>query len=129
MKISERIEKVRQEPEHVRVRYVWGSVVASMVVVLLIWVVSLKANMAKIKIEVPASNGLSQEWDQLKGQSQSIRSLMETEPMSDDSIGQDSSGNLDYNLVPDENSAPLPTATPSQPAATSSPDLKTTPVK
>ncbi|EKD46402.1 MAG: hypothetical protein ACD_67C00246G0002 [uncultured bacterium] len=40
-KISEKIEDVRNQPESIRMRYVWGSVAISMIVVVSIWIFSL----------------------------------------------------------------------------------------
>lgn len=44
MNINEKIEEIRQKPEHERVRYVWGAVAISMLFVVIIWIVSLKEN-------------------------------------------------------------------------------------
>ena len=41
MSIYDKIEQIRQKPEHIRVRYVWICVAISMVFVLGIWVLSL----------------------------------------------------------------------------------------
>ena len=41
MNISEKIEKIRKQPEHVRLRYVWICVIASMFVVLMLWFFSI----------------------------------------------------------------------------------------
>jgi hypothetical protein len=54
-KITEKIEKVKQQPEYVRIRYVWGCVAASMFIVLIIWIFSI-ASMFKA-----GKNNLSQE--------------------------------------------------------------------
>lgn len=40
-KIFQKIEEIRQKPEHVRVWYVWGAVGAVMVFVVFIWIFSL----------------------------------------------------------------------------------------
>lgn len=44
MNISDKIEEIRQKPEHERMRYVWGMVSVSMFFVIIIWIVSLKDN-------------------------------------------------------------------------------------
>lgn len=41
IKISEKIERVRLEPEHVRLRWVWGAVAISMFFILAIWLFSV----------------------------------------------------------------------------------------
>lgn len=43
--IAEKIEAVRKKPEHVRLRYVWGSVIVVMAVVIALWVFSLKESL------------------------------------------------------------------------------------
>jgi hypothetical protein len=41
MRIAERIESIRKQPDHVRLRWVWGSVAFSMLVILAIWIFSI----------------------------------------------------------------------------------------
>jgi len=40
-KISDKIEEIRQQPEHIRLRWVWGAVAVSMLFVLAIWIFSI----------------------------------------------------------------------------------------
>ena len=47
MNIADKIEEIRQKPEHIRIRYVWLSVAATMALILIIWIFSLKANFGK----------------------------------------------------------------------------------
>jgi hypothetical protein len=49
MNISKKIEEIRQQPEHVRVRYVWICVVVSMFVVLILWFFSIASMFAEEK--------------------------------------------------------------------------------
>lgn len=42
MNIEKKIEEIRAEPEHVRIRYVIGAVVISMLFVIIIWIASIK---------------------------------------------------------------------------------------
>ena len=46
LNIEQKIEEIRQKPEHIRLRYTWGMVAVSMVAVLTIWFVSIKVNFA-----------------------------------------------------------------------------------
>lgn len=39
----DKIEEIRQKPEHERIRYVWIMVAISMIVIIFIWVVSFKS--------------------------------------------------------------------------------------
>ena len=43
MNLSEKIEQIRQKPEHVRLRYVWFLVALSMTFIFIIWIFSLKS--------------------------------------------------------------------------------------
>jgi hypothetical protein len=78
MNISKKIERIRQQPEHVRLKYVWLSVAACMLVVILVWILSTKAAFQK--------DDVSQNFTQLKEsfatdsvQMPSISDLPETE--------------------------------------------------
>ncbi len=42
--IEQKIEEIRQKPEHIRLRYTWGAVSVCMVAVLMIWFISIKVN-------------------------------------------------------------------------------------
>lgn len=48
MDISKKIEEIRQKPEHIRIRYVWGSVAVSMVMIVIIWIFSLEDSLKRI---------------------------------------------------------------------------------
>lgn len=41
MNISRKIEEIREKPEHIRMRYVWGGVAISMFFIVIIWIFSL----------------------------------------------------------------------------------------
>ena len=41
MNIQEKIEEIRRQPEHIRMRYVFGSVSVSMVLIGILWIFSL----------------------------------------------------------------------------------------
>ena len=43
MNLAEKIEAIRQKPEHIRLRYVWFLVVLSMTFIFIIWIFSLKS--------------------------------------------------------------------------------------
>ena len=42
MNLYDKLEEIRQKPEHIRVRYVWFMVIISMIIVIGIWGLSLK---------------------------------------------------------------------------------------
>lgn len=41
MNIWDKIEEIRQKPEHIRMRYVWGMVAISMIFVISLWFLSI----------------------------------------------------------------------------------------
>jgi len=41
MRIQDKIEKIREKPEHIRVRYAWGMAVFFTLIVVIIWITSL----------------------------------------------------------------------------------------
>ena len=55
MKIRDKIEEIRQQPEHIRIRYVWLSVAMVMIFIIAIWIFSLKVefNKERNNIEMP----------------------------------------------------------------------------
>jgi hypothetical protein len=42
MNLSEKIEKIRKEPEHIRLRYIWLAVFISMFLIVMLWILSLQ---------------------------------------------------------------------------------------
>lgn len=40
--LERKLEEIRQEPEHVRLRYVWGAVAVIMILLFLFWVMMLR---------------------------------------------------------------------------------------
>ena len=43
MNINRKLDEIRQQPEHIRIRYVWIMVTISMFLVILIWIFSFKS--------------------------------------------------------------------------------------
>jgi hypothetical protein len=70
--ISNKIEEIRQKPEYIRVRYVWGAVAICMFFIIIIWVFSLGDSFSKIKPDgvEPLSN-LKQDLEKLKNANES----------------------------------------------------------
>ncbi len=46
--INRKIEEIRRKPEHVRVRYVFVFVALSMTLVVLLWIISIQANLSSL---------------------------------------------------------------------------------
>lgn len=49
--INKKIEEIREKPEHIRMRYVWGCVIVSMLFIFLIWIFSVKENFSSINFD------------------------------------------------------------------------------
>jgi hypothetical protein len=56
MGIFEKIEEVRQKPEHIRVRYVWACVAISMIFVLALWIFSFRTQELSGKLPIDTTN-------------------------------------------------------------------------
>jgi hypothetical protein len=41
MNLTEKIEQIRRQPQHIRLRWVWGSVIVSMLLIFVIWLLSI----------------------------------------------------------------------------------------
>jgi hypothetical protein len=73
MGISEKIDHIRQQPERIRMRYVWICTIVSMVFVLVIWIFSLVAS--KEPEENPAVSQSTREmFENLSSQKKSMES-------------------------------------------------------
>lgn len=55
MNINKKIEEIRNKPEHIRLRYVWGSVGACMLFVLVLWVFSVRETIKTMSKDVKSS--------------------------------------------------------------------------
>ena len=69
MSLAEKIEKIKKEPEHIRLRYVWLCVFLSMFFVITLWIFSLQANNTVETDEIDGImdlNSFGEELDQQK---------------------------------------------------------------
>jgi hypothetical protein len=57
MNIQRKIEEIRRQPEHVRLKYVWGCVAVSMGMVVALWFFSLYASFQKTE-QKPLTGGM-----------------------------------------------------------------------
>lgn len=79
---QKKIENVRQQPEHIRMRYVWGAVGISMFFVLLVWVFSLKEAFTSVKSENSGADTLKTERNNLKANAPSLKDFVPGESAS-----------------------------------------------
>ena len=75
MNISKKIEQIRRQPEHVRMRWVIGSVAVSMFFVFVIWLFSLQLMFNKDAQVKNESNGLSETLKQIKETAPSLKDI------------------------------------------------------
>jgi hypothetical protein len=88
--IGRKVEEIRQEPEFVRVRYVWAAVAVVMVLIFSFWVMTLRsgfrasapADVKSIQDAIPAS------MKDIESQGESISDMMNaSESLSDEGVG------------------------------------------
>ena len=127
MKISEKIAQIRQQPEHIRLRYVWGSVTISMLIILAIWVFSIGSLFQGEKSlpgqETPNTPSITEQLQTLKQQAPSIKDLtaQTTDPTNEGIANTKNTTDFQYPVTADDTTTPqasaysdLPTATPAQ---------------
>jgi hypothetical protein len=80
MDINRKIEEIRQKPEHIRLRYIWGLVSISMLFVIIIWVLSIKESAKNLRsdnnVNLPDFSQSLEEIGSIKDSAPSIDALM-----------------------------------------------------
>jgi len=66
MSIFDKIEKIRRQPEHVRLRWAWGLTAGSIILVLILWAILLKSQTDNFSQGLTPGNDFSQQFDQQK---------------------------------------------------------------
>ena len=77
MNIFDKLEEIRQKPEHIRTRYAWFMVAASMTIVLIVWVMSIVASEKSFNESADNNNAVSDKVEdikQVKGQVDNVTS-------------------------------------------------------
>lgn len=91
MGIIEKIEEIRNKPEHIRLRYVWFFVALSMGVVLFVWFSSMKMQMMQFD---GSNNGMTEKLgataNEFSKQSQSLKTTVENtkKSLTDEAVAQ-----------------------------------------
>lgn len=76
MNLQQKLEEIRQKPESVRIRYVWGSVAVSMLIIIIIWIFSLEESFKKINAdEFQKMPDLKQNFEEIKSIKDSLPSI------------------------------------------------------
>lgn len=45
--LEQKIQEIRRQPEHIRLRYMWGAIAVCMTFVVMIWLMSVRINIGK----------------------------------------------------------------------------------
>lgn len=99
--LSEKIEEIRKKPENVRVKYVWGCVAASMLLVIMIWFFSIAAMLKKDtpKPETDNIENLKEQIKDINEQAPSIKDIGQEALTAGEGIkGNNSNAELEYPL-------------------------------
>lgn len=81
-KIEKKVHDIRREPEHIRMRYMWGALALSMAVIIFIWIMSMKTNFLQIQNDPDMHQSL----DTLQEQIDTIKAPAQEEPVSIDDL-------------------------------------------
>jgi len=112
MNLQKKIEEIRQMPEHIRLRYVWGCVAVSMVVVFAVWIFSITAmfrknNPTETTLDTTA---IQEQLQNIKEQSNSLKDYT-NQPLTIDKEGvtknsKDANTDFQYPATDDTSGAP-----------------------
>lgn len=89
MNINKKIEEIRMQPEHIRMRWVWGAVGISMFFIFIVWLFSLQALFAQNnELEQTDNSQLNEMFSKVKETAPSLKDI----PLSGQGIGASSEG-------------------------------------
>lgn len=100
MGLMEKIEEIREKPEHIRRRYVWFFVGVSMVFIVMIWIFSLESRTSDQAMEPGAYDSLSDVANQFDAQRDSVQTTVDNvkNAIGQDVINKMQDGNIKDNL-------------------------------
>jgi hypothetical protein len=58
-KIEKKVHEIQRQPEHIRLRWVWGSVIVAMIFVLFIWVMSMRISFLDVNTATQPRESIS----------------------------------------------------------------------
>jgi predicted PurR-regulated permease PerM len=101
MNLQDKIDEIRQKPEHIRLRYVWVLTAISMIFVIIIWILSAKSQLSGLSAP-QLTNDQQGVLDEFGQQKQSIQdatnqiknSLQSPPPNQDQSANQSQPQNI-----------------------------------
>ena len=86
-KIEKKVHEVQQQPEHIRLRWVWGSVAVTMLFIVIIWAMSMRVNFLNINSDTKAQKSINEFQDQFSNITDTLPS---EEPVSIDELLENS---------------------------------------
>lgn len=113
--LSDKIEEIRRQPEHIRIKYVWGGVAVSMFFIVVIWFFSIASMIQSGKVQNDGDNieELKAQLEDIGNQTSSIQEIGK-QIMDSSSEGlkdQESVGNNDLeSSTPEQDQAPRSSA-------------------
>ena len=107
MNISKKIDEIREQPLHVRMRWVWGCVGLSMLIIFAVWIISMNSlfQSSNKSEDVPTGgiDGLKAQLQELQDQAPALKSLTDQQL----TVGQENfSDNSNEFQYPDSTSLP-----------------------
>jgi hypothetical protein len=107
MDLNKKIEEIRQKPENIRLRYVWGAVVVSMIFIIIIWIFSLGESIKEMK-STDSNNlpDIKQSLEEMQSIKDSVPSINDMVNNSQTNKGQNSPNNQSLGNEGIQNQAP-----------------------
>ena len=70
--IETKIRNIHKQPEHIRIRYMWASVAIAMTFVVVIWLMSIRINFNKVRMDEKAQSSVENIQTQIQKMDQDI---------------------------------------------------------
>lgn len=115
MSLFDKIDKIRQKPEHIRLRYVWICVAISMVLVMFIWLLSLKNRNYQVQ-DSGEVVGQASIFDELKKQKESLGQYQQEMSDIKSNVQQELKDAQEQQTVQDQSNGSGQQVAPSQPS-------------
>lgn len=75
MQLMQKIEEIRNKPEHIRMRYVWASVLVSMIFIIIIWIFSMLTLFNKDSSQNPDLTPIKDQLQNFKKEAPSLKDI------------------------------------------------------
>ncbi len=100
MKILEKIEEIKRQPEHIRLRWVWGMTVVCMLGIILLWIIILKSQSFEFSQDFPSPDSnfsvdFNEQKKSIKDALGQMKGAINDQPQTNSSVMPDNSDNTD----------------------------------